>query len=54
MHPFHLYPARQIEWKQDSPQGGPRLAQPVPWKGHSGPRESNSASISGSAGDGDC
>lgn len=34
--PFHLYPAGQIEWKQDSPQGEPRLAQPVVLKGHSG------------------
>lgn len=35
--PFHSYPAGQIEWKQDSPQGEPRLAQSAPLKGHSGP-----------------
>lgn len=35
--PFHSYPAGQIEWKQDSPQGEPRLAQSAPPKGHSGP-----------------
>lgn len=37
--PFHSYPAGQIEWKQDSPQGEPRLAQSAPLKGHSGPRD---------------
>lgn len=51
---FHLYPAGQIEWKQDSPQGEPRLAQPVLLKGHSRPQESDSACISSSRGDGDC
>lgn len=35
--PFHSYPAGQIEWKQDSPQGEPRLAQSALLKGHSGP-----------------
>lgn len=40
VQPFHSYPAGQIEWKQDSPQGETRLAQSVLLKGHSGPRES--------------
>ena len=50
---FRLFPSRhtgfclcmctsQIEWKQDNPWGGARLALPVPPKGHSGAFISNS------------
>lgn len=37
VQPFRSYPAGQIEWKQDSPQGEPRLAQSALLKRHSGP-----------------
>lgn len=39
VQPFHSYPTSQIEWKQDSAQGEPRLAHSALLKGHSGPWE---------------